>query len=248
MPSNVFRLEIAATFAGVRGWMMRLGFTMLIALPFLLVAMPPGVRASGLTMLILFTGFFGAAVALVRRRSDGQLRLLHLLPGPRIFSYADMILAGAAVDVVQVILVVLLYLAVNAPGFAPIDALRGFGFLVAALVPLNLLGLLLGLAMKGNAEVHLTGALSVGVLAIGSGLAPVPRRLEGPVEVLSAVNPISLFREYLLSAADPVSSAAFSAPGTAASLALAAAFATAVLWRGVDWERLRQRFSRESSK
>jgi hypothetical protein len=232
-PFNLFRLELVSSLAGARALLMRLGFTLLIALPFVLIAMPVAVKASGIVMIVLFTSFFGAAVGLARKRSDGQLERLRLLPQPLLLPFFDIVLAGAVVDLLQILPVLILYFAVNGGAFASAPVALVLALLIVTLLPLNLLGVLLGLAMRSNAEVHLAGALSVGVLAVLSGLAPLPRRLAALSAWAGAWNPAARLRDLLVFIGED----GVMRPSAAPALATILLVAAAVLWRLVDWNQ-----------
>ena len=63
--------------------------------------MPLKVRVAGLVMLALFHSFFGAAVGLVRDRTEGRWRRLKTLPLSRSSIVLDRTLAGSLVDLAQ---------------------------------------------------------------------------------------------------------------------------------------------------
>ena len=190
-PANVFQLELAAAMAGRRTLAARLGLPMLLGLPFTLGGMPAGVKAAGLVMLVLFVSFFGAAVATVRRREDGRLDRLRLLPIPAWLVRLDLLLAGAAVDVLQLAGVFILFMLINASQVTAAGLLTLAGGLAAVVVLLNLAGMLLASALRNNPEVHLAGALAVGLLAFVSGVFPVPARLAGWIETIAPWNPVA---------------------------------------------------------
>ena len=236
-PSNLFQLEVAASLAGVRALAIKIGFTLLLGFPFVVVAMPSRVKVSGLMMLLLFTSFFGAAVSIVRRRTDGRLGKLQLLPPPRWLRSLDLVLASAVVDLVQMGVVLVLYLVFNARGGWTNLLLRILALFVAGDLLLNLLGLSLGLALKSNAEVHLSAALSVGVIAVLSGLVPAPAFAVTFVAAISRYNPLSLLADSLLTAASQT------AEGTSGPFAVGGLVLTVglLVWRGVDWSALTDR-------
>ncbi len=190
-PGNLFQLEMATILANKRTLAMKLGFPLLLAFPFVVFAMPLKVKVAGLAMLVIFTSFFGAAVSFVRRRTDGHLMKLKLLPLPRWIVFSDFLLAGTAVDLIQVGIVLALFILINGTTatFAALIVTAG-AFFAAALM-LNLVGMLLGMAMKSNPEIHLFGALGAGVMACISGIMPMPARIQKIVNILTPWNPIS---------------------------------------------------------
>jgi hypothetical protein len=188
-PATVFQLECASATADRRTLIMRLAFPLLLALPFALVRMPAAARAAGLTALIVFVGFFGAAVACVQRRNDGHWERLLVLPIRPARAFLETVLAGALVDALQVLPPVVLVLAVHARG-APVFAwAAAAACLPAGLLALNLAGTLLGAALRSNPEVHLLAGLGTGLLLFLSGATPAPERLAPAVRALSRLNP-----------------------------------------------------------
>ncbi len=252
--ANVFQLEMASTLADRRTLVMRLALPLLLSLPFVLIvasdggegapalAMPAQAKVAGLVMLLLFLTFFGAAVGIVRRRSEGQMERLRLLPLRRWVVMLDLLLAGAAVDLIQAASVLGLYLLVNAHGgLSAASALLVAGLLCAAVMLLNLLGMLLAGVMRSNPEVHLLGALAVGLIAFVSGLLPVPQRVRPMVDVTAAWNPIAALARALTAAAQPDAPSG----GAAATIAAGAAVAlTAALILIRAWPRAGRRAHR----
>ncbi len=201
-PANVFQLEIASALASRRSLLMRLALPLLLALPFAIVAMPPRMKASGLVMLLLFLTFFGSAVTKVRRRSEGHLARLSVLPIPAWLVQLDMLLASAVIDLLQMAGVFGLYLAANAKSLSAGEAMTLAGLLCVVVLGLNLLGMLLAGAVKNNPEVHLFGALTVGLIGLMSGLFPTPQRIEPVVSVTAAWNPVAFLARELAMVAD----------------------------------------------
>jgi hypothetical protein len=186
-PSNVFQLELSAAVANRQVLAMRVGFALLLGLPIALVDMPPRARAGGVAMLVVFVALLGSAVAAVRRRLDGHWERLWLLPLPRWAVLLDSVLAASAVDLLQTVPVVLIF-AVAQGGVALLDALC---MLCVSVAVLNAVGMALACLVRSSAEVHLAGALSVGIVAFLSRVFPVPERLAGIVSVSAAISPVS---------------------------------------------------------
>ncbi len=231
-PANVFQLEIASALAGRRTLLMRLGLPCLLALPFVLFAMPVRARVAGLVMLVVFVSFFGAAVGQVRRRNDGHLTRLRLLPIPPWLVWCDQLLASAAADFAQMAPPLLLFVIVNGRTFSPWPLLGAAGLFCAAVLLLNGLGMLLALAMKSNPEVHLAGALAVGVIAFFSGIFPVPPRVQGIVGAVASWSPVARFASAFAGLAD---GSARTGPGAAVvGLVALAVVAVALALRSVE--------------
>ncbi len=202
-PANLFQLEMASALSNRWAFIMRLGLPILLAGPFCLIDMPVRMKASGIVMLILFLTFFGAAVAMVRRRSNGQLTRLSVLPIRRGIIWLDYLLAGAAMDLVQLAGVLSLYICINAVhGTDAMVILTTAGWLCVVVLLLNLLGMCLAMVVAGNQEVHLLGAMFVGLLALVSGLFPVPDRIAGLVETIAQVSPVGILASQLAGLAD----------------------------------------------
>jgi ABC-type multidrug transport system permease subunit len=223
-PANVLHMELASALASRRTLVVRLGLPLLLGLPLVLADVPAAVRAPGLTMLVLFVSFFGAAVAASRRREAGLAERLRLLPLPPMLVRLDLVLAGAAVDAVQMAAVLALLVAVHGRGMGAADAAALAGTLVATLVALNAAGMALAAVARSNPEVHLLGALAVGIVAMAGGVIPVPAQLEGIVAATSPMNPVAALAAALARAAGdgPGPGEAWSVAGGAA-LALAGA-------------------------
>jgi hypothetical protein len=189
-PANVFQLELAVNFASVRTFIMKLGFTMVLGFPFILIAMPPRVQVAGLVMIVLFISFFGAAVAFVRRRNDGIMERLKLLPIARWKIVSDFLLSTTAADIIQLFPPFLLFMLVHGSHIGLGAIVWVFGIFVLTVLFFNLLGVLLGWAMRSNPEVHLIGALATATMAFLSGILPVPIRVRPVILTLSRWSPL----------------------------------------------------------
>ena len=190
MPGNLFRLQLAATFANRRRFALRVGISALLALPFIFVAMPARAQAAGVVMVILFTGFFGTAVAHVHLRDDRRLERLTLLPTPRWALWLDLVLASVLARFIPTAVVIMGFVLVNGRSLTLGSLLALAGLLGATLLVLTLLGIATASRVRSNAEVHLFGALIVGMLAFLSGLTPLPERLTS-LAATTAFNPIA---------------------------------------------------------
>ena len=190
MPGNVFRLQLAADFGDRRRTVMRIGVSALLALPFILVGMPARAQATGIVMVILFTGFFGAAVGHARLHADLRFARLTLLPMSRGVLWLDLVLASALTRLAPVIVVLAGFVVVNGQGVTPDSLIGILGLLCASLVLLTILGMGTGWLARSNGEVHLFGALICSILAFVSGFTPLPERLTW-LTTTTAWNPIS---------------------------------------------------------
>lgn len=190
MHGNIFRLQLAADFGDRRRIALRIGVSVLLALPFILVGMPARAQAAGIVMVILFTGFFGAAVGYARLRADLRFTRLTLLPISRGVLWLDLVLASALVRLVPVMVVLAGFIVVNGQAVTPSVLVILLGFLCASMVLLTILGMGAGRLARSNGEVHLFGALVCAVLAFVSGVTPLPERLTW-LTTTTAWNPIS---------------------------------------------------------
>ncbi|MHC4166984.1 MAG: hypothetical protein ACYSWQ_08505 [Planctomycetota bacterium] len=205
MPGNVFRLQLAAAFADRRRIILRVGVSALLAMPFVFVGMPARAQAAGIVMVILFTGFFGAAVGHARLRSDSRLARLTLLPVSRAMLWLDLVLASVLTRLAPVVVVIAAFVLVNGRGVTPAALIALFGLLCGSLVLVTLLGMGTGRLARSNGEVHLFGAMACGMLAIVSGVTPIPERLTW-LTATAAFNPIARLLAALTAlAAEPAS-------------------------------------------
>jgi hypothetical protein len=227
MPGNVFRLQLAAAFGDRRRTALRIAITTLLAMPFILVDMPARVQAAGIVMVILFTGFFGAAVGHARLRGDQRLARLTLLPTSRGVLLLDLAAASLLARAAPTVVVLAGFAVIKGRGVTPGTLIVLVGWLCSSLAFLTLLGMGTGRLARNNAEVHLFGALACAILAFVSGVTPLPERL-APLMAITAFNPISRMHTALIglaAGAGPVMPAEL----LLASLTLGAVAVTAVL-------------------
>jgi ABC-type multidrug transport system permease subunit len=229
-PANLFQVEMAVLAAGTRGLLTKLGLSLLLGLPFVLFAMPLPVRLAGLTAILTFSSFFGAAVGIVRRRTEGQLQRLALLPLRRSTVLLDLLLSFAVLDAAQLGILLALFLAIHAQDPTAWTLVLAAGRLLQAVVLLNALGLGLGLSLRSNPEVHLFGALAAGVLLALSGQIPVPARVRPLLVPIARWNPVSRFAASLGEAAGGLTAGG---PPIGA-LVFLLLFASAIAWRAID--------------
>ncbi len=174
---NVFRLQLAADLANRRRIILRIGVSLLLALPFIFVGMPARAQAAGIVMVILFTGFFGSAVGYARLRADLRFTRLTLLPISRGVLWLDLVLASALTRLAPVMVVIVGFIIVNGQGITLSFLFNVLGLICASMLFLTLLGMVTGRLARSNGEVHLLGALVCMVLAFISGITPLPERL-----------------------------------------------------------------------
>ncbi len=231
LPGNLFRLQLAAAFGDRRQMLLRIGVSVLLALPFLLFGMPARAQAAGITMVILFTGFFGSAVSHAHLRADQRLARLNLLPMSRQVLYLDLVLSSILMRLGPSVVVLAGFVIVNGRNVTTGVLLNLAGLLCATLGLLTLLGMATGRLARSNAEVHLFGALATGVLAALSGVMPVPERLAWSAAVLAS-NPIAR----LLTALDGVAAGSPVMAGAEFlfSLSMLGTVVAAAAWRWIS--------------
>ena len=177
MPDNLFQLQLMTAFRDRRQIIVRLAVSVLLALPFILAEMPAAVQAGGIVIVIVFTGFFGAAVSRAQLRADARLARLRLLPVWRISLWLDLMLATMLTRLAPAIVIVGGFILVQGRHATPSMLLLTLDRLCRVLLLVAILGMTVGRLARNNAEVHLFGALTCGVLILLSGVAPVPQRL-----------------------------------------------------------------------
>jgi hypothetical protein len=176
-----------------------------------------------------FTSFFGAAVGIVRRRTDGQLQRLALLPVRRSMVLLDLLLSFAILDAVQLGMLLAAFLAIHAPGVSLGSVVLAAGRLLQGIVLLNALGLALGLSLRSNPEVHLFGALATAVLLALCGQIPVPVRIGPLLEPIVRWNPVSRF----VAALAQMAGGGTAGRPSVAELAFMLLLGAAIAWRSI---------------
>ena len=228
IPANLFQAELLAALTPGRKALLRIGLTLLLGLPFVLIDLPLKARTSGLSMLILFHSFFGAAVGYVRAKDQGRLTWQSLWPQPAWQRTLDRVLAAALVDLIQCLVLMILFVLVSGQGGLAAAFLRIAVWLWASLVALNFLGLGLGSLAGSNAEVHLFGALGVGLIALLCGLLPFPGGLPVWLQGLAELTPLNQLARAL---ADAAAGASFANPATLPAAKIMGLFSAWALWR-----------------
>lgn len=196
-PGNLFQLEMATHFATRSTILLRFGLALLLGSPFIFFAMPLEVRIPGLVVLMLFMSFFGAAVSIVRRRTEGLLLKLRILPLSRLSIFSDFVLSSSLIDLMQFTPLLILYLLFFGQSLSLSSLLWLACLLLLSVLLLNFLGVLLGLALRTNPEVHLVGALAVGLIAFFSGLIPTPTQMKTFLGAVLPWNPVNHLRKAL---------------------------------------------------
>ncbi|MDT8300162.1 MAG: ABC transporter permease [Sedimentisphaerales bacterium] len=207
MHGNVFRLQLASDFGDRRRIALRIGVSALLALPFIFVGMPARAQATGIVMVVLFTGFFSAAVGHARLRADLRYARLTLLPMSRGVLWLDLVLASVLARLAPVMVVMAGFLIVNGQEVTLVSLIGLLGILFASLLLLTLIGMGTGRLARSNGEVHLFGALVCAMLAFISGVTPLPEKLTW-LAAITVWNPIS----HLLTALIRLSSGPASVP------------------------------------
>jgi hypothetical protein len=196
MPGNLFRLHVLATFGDRRHLILRIGISLLLAMPFIFVGMPARAKAAGIVMVILFTSFFGAAVGHARLRAEMRLARLVLLPTSRAIIWLDLVLASMLSRLVPAVIVLSGFVLINGQNTMPASIINLFGLLCSSLILLTLLGMGTGSLAHSNGEVHLFGALVCAMIALFSGVTPLPEKLMW-LQKATALNPIGRLLMFL---------------------------------------------------
>lgn len=189
-PANIFQLEIADYWADKRKGILRLFLTLLIGGPFILFQMPRQVQLAGLSMVLLFSCFFGSAVAFGRRHSDGRIDRLKLMALSRWSIYGDTLLVRSMMDFLRLGILLFLFLLLQGNPAHLSQMITAAGALFASILFYSILGCLLGTCLKNNPEIHLFGALGCALLGAASGIIPLPQRLLIIVDALNPWNPL----------------------------------------------------------
>jgi hypothetical protein len=201
MAGNLFRLQLAEALGNRRLVILRIAVAALLSLPFILIAMPARAQAGGIVMVILFTSFFGAAVSFARLSAETRLERLMLLPVSHVLIWLDLVLSSALIRLIPAALVLMGFIAVNGKGIKTASLINIAGMLCLSLLLLTLLGMGAGRLSRSNGEVHLFGAIICIILAVVSGITPLPERLKF-LSVTTTWNPIARLLTALTELAD----------------------------------------------
>ncbi|MEW6230975.1 MAG: ABC transporter permease [Chloroflexota bacterium] len=198
LPSTLWQKELAETFASKRSLAIKLAFPLALAGPVIIASPPPAVTAGAVAFLVLFVGVFGSAVGLAQERREGIWQRVMLTPHSPGRLLAEVVLANAAVDLLQLSPVFAIFLLRFRPSTPWLVAVLVGG--VAATLVAGLLGVLLASAVEGSGEVHLYAAVLVFALAGLSGLF-FPLRAENAWQVAVArASPFTYLAQALLGA------------------------------------------------
>jgi hypothetical protein len=234
LPGTTLGRELLIAAAHRRALALKVGIPLVLALPLILGGAPTFWAATLLTVLVAMVGAVGSAVTLARARQSGLLVRLSLVPRPGWRVLGGVIGAGAAVDFLQLLPVIV---AVGVAGAAaPLWWLALAVAVLAGLLTGSLLGCLVAALAGSVGEVLLdVCVLLAPLLFLGGLFTGVPRQGWGwPVAL---VDPFGELGSAFIGALG--GSAAFSAPvvvaagaaAAAASLAAIAALSRALLER-----------------
>lgn len=222
LPRTTLGRELLVVAARRRALALKVGIPLILTLPLVLGGAPTFWAATLLTVLVAMVGAVGSAVTLARARQSGLLVRLALVPRPGWRVLGGVIGAGAAVDLLQLLPVIVV---VGAAGAA---APAWWGALVVAVLAGLLTGSLLGClvaALAGSVgEVLLdVCVLLAPLLFLGGLFTGVPR--EGWGWPVALVDPFGELGSAFIGALG--GSPAFSAPVVTAAGAAAAAVSLA---------------------
>lgn len=229
MPGNLFCLELTGAFTARRRLVLRLGLSLLLALPFVFVGMPAKARAAGIVMVILFTGLFGAAVGHARLCDDQRYERLTALPTSRRMLWLDLVLASTLSRLAPTALILIVFVVVNAEKLTAGAVATLIGLLCGSLLAVTLIGMGTARLARSNAEVHLFGALAAGALALLSGLTPLSGRLAWLAGATSW-NPLGQLYETLVALASSTPATSAGRLIVAVLLMIALLVAAALRW------------------
>lgn len=190
MPFNLFRLQLMETFGSLKHAVIRISISILLALPFILVNMPARAKASGLVMVVLFTSFFGSAIAQSRLREDGRFSRLIVLPIPKHLLWLDLILSSVVSRILPTLIVLAGFIIFNSPILNPALMIHLTALLCTSILFLVSLGMLTGQVIRNNGQVHLFSALICGVIAFLSGIIPAVQKVSWLINI-TGPNPLN---------------------------------------------------------
>jgi hypothetical protein len=175
LPRGTLGRELLVVAARRRALALKVGIPLVLALPLILGGAPTFWAGMLLTVLVAMVGAVGTAVTLARARQSGLLVRLALVPRPGWRVVGGVVGAGALVDLLQLLPVVLL---VAIAGSA--TPLEWAGLLLAVLAGLltgSLLGCLVACLAGGVGEVLLDVCVLLAPLLFFGGLfTGVPRQ------------------------------------------------------------------------
>ncbi len=167
LPTNFFLKEILEDLKGRRSLIFKFGLPMLLIAPLALLPVPQTIRASVISILILFLGVFGSAVGLAKLKESGLLERLIVTPVSKRSMMGQYILANSFMDSLQLgIPLLLLSFQPTFPWSLPEFTIA----FLSAILASNALGAVVAVASGSSGEVHLFATLTVLVVAVASGL------------------------------------------------------------------------------
>lgn len=196
LPATIWQRELIEFAQRRRALVIKLAFPLLIAIPLVVAGAPPAYAAMGLTMLVAIVGAIGSGAVLSRERQSGltqRYRTLPVTPGRLLIERLG---TNAAIDLMQLIPVLLLIAIRHPGGFAWWPAVAiGVG---AVLLIGNLLGAVASMVSDSPGEVMLYVVIPLLPLLYLSGVFTA---LHEPILlVISRLLPFSYLHEALLGA------------------------------------------------
>jgi hypothetical protein len=174
LPRGTLGRELLVVAARRRALALKVGVPLVLALPLILGGAPTFWAGMLLTVLVAMTGAVGTAVNLARARQSGLLVRLALVPRPGWRVVGGVVGAGALVDLLQLLPVIL---AVSIAGSAtPVEWVGLALAVLAGLLTGSLLGCLVACLAGGVGEVLLdVCVLLAPLLFLGGLFTGVPR-------------------------------------------------------------------------
>jgi hypothetical protein len=174
LPSTTLGRELLVTLARRRALALKVGIPLVLAIPLVAGGAPSFWAATLLTVLVAMVGAVGSAVTLARARQSGLLVRLSMVPRPGWRVLGGVIGAGALVDLLQLLPVIVLVAV--AGGAGPSWWLALVAAALAALLCGSLLGCLVSALAGGVGEVLLdVCVLLAPLLFLGGLFTGVPR-------------------------------------------------------------------------
>ncbi len=153
MPRTVAGRELAVVLSRPRALAIKAGLPLALAIILVAAHAPTFWAGMLLTVLVAMVGAVGTAVTVSRAGETGFLTRMSATPGPRHRLVVGWVLAAAAVDLAQMLPVVVAVLVAGGGGAGDLAVL--VAVLAATLVVTNVLGCLVTLAAANAAEVLL---------------------------------------------------------------------------------------------
>ena len=175
MPRGTLGRELLVVAARRRSLALKVGIPLVLALPLIVGGAPTFWAGMLLTVLTAMVGAVGTAVTLARARQSGLLVRLALVPRPGWRVVGGVVVAGALVDLIQLLPVVLLV--AIAGGATPLEWAGLVVAVLAGLLTGSLLGCVVACLAGGVGEVLLDVCVLLAPLLFFGGLfTGVPRQ------------------------------------------------------------------------